>query len=105
MTNINVEPSNNELICMYKRAKTYEQRSLLGYMVKQGVANSNILCGAFNLLCDIQKCVGIYILVPCENPDVANMIANVAEDAILGKYDRYAFSNREIAKILKEIGG
>lgn len=105
MTNIIVEPNNNELVCMYKKASTFEQRALLGYIVKHGFANNNILCGAFNLLCDIQKCVGIYILVPCEDTETANMIVNVAESAILGTYNRYAFSNREITKILNEIKG
>ena len=105
MINITVMPKCNDLTVMYKRAKTQEQRALLGYIVKYGFTSNSILGGAFNLLCDIQNSKGIYNLIPYADIDVADRIVIIAENAILGEFNKYAFSKKEIAKILNEIKG
>ena len=91
---------------MYKKANTKTQRALLGYMVKSGLVTDHIWESAFNLLHEIEKCESknmIYILnIGCE-PDVATEIGNIAEQAKIGVYNKYAFSNWELAKILTQI--
>lgn len=105
MKHIIVEPAYNGIISMYKRSNTNAQRALLGYVVKSGLAADPILCGAFNTLCEVEQCIKenqLYIPVPCNDANIATEIYRVAENAMLGKYDRYSFSARDIHLILKE---
>lgn len=106
MRNILISPSSNGAHFMYLKANTKHQKALLGYMIKNGVASDPILGGAFNLLCEIEACElksMIYILNIACDPDVATEIGKIAERAKMGAYNKYAFSNWELAKILTQI--
>ena len=104
MTNIIIAPAINNVRFMYQKANTKAQKGLLGYMVKCGITADPILGGAFNLLSEVEKCNNrIYILNIACDPDVATEIGNVAERAKIGMYNKYAFSNRELARIMAQI--
>lgn len=88
---------------MYERASTPAQRALLGFIVKTGRTADPVYGGAFNLLCDIEDCNGIYILNPQVEGEVANEIGLIAEAAKCGVYKKYKLSNWTILKILMQI--
>ncbi len=88
----------------YRKANTKTQRALLGYIIKAGLADDPIYGGAFNLVREIESCVGIYVLETKELPGTAMEIIKIAENAILGLYDDFAFSEREINTIIAQLG-
>lgn len=106
MINIKIEARSNGTSFMFQNAETKAQRALLGYMVKSGLATDPILGGAFNVLCKIEECERnnvIYIFSLCCEHEVATEIATIAEKAKLGEYNKYAFSKRELSKILCQL--
>ena len=106
MTNIPVNNAVINLESMYEHAKTRAQRELLGYIVKYGHTYDTAHIGAFNALCEIERCMSskeVYILTPGEDINIANQIGDVIEQALQGAYRRYAFTRREIRNILREI--
>ena len=104
MKNIKVHQHYYDIQALYKKANTKTQRSLLGYMVKGGFASDPIYGGAFALVSEIEKYAGIYILGSKEDPKTTMQIIGIAEDAMLGKWDDLAFSEREINTILIQLG-
>ena len=88
----------------YRKANTKTQRSLLGYIIKAGLVDDPIYGGAFNLVREIESYVGIYVLETKERPEVAMEIIKIAEKAMLGMYDDFAFSEREINIIITQLG-
>ena len=89
---------------LYKKANTKSTRALLGYMAKGGFLRDPIYGGAFRLIREIEKCAGIYILQSNEQPKDAMEIIHIAEAVMLGMYDDFAFSEREIKTINIQFG-
>ena len=96
---------------LYKKANTKTQRALLGYMAKGGFIRDPIYGGAFRLLREMESYAGIYIIQSDESSKIAMEIIKIAESAMLGMWDDFAFSEREIKTIsiqfgnLQSIGG
>lgn len=89
---------------LYKKANTKNQRALLGYMAKGGFIRDPIYGGAFRLLREIEKHAGIYIVQTEEKPNIAMEIIKIAESTMLGMWDDFAFSEREIKSISQQFG-
>lgn len=89
---------------LYKKANTKTQRALLGYMAKGGFIRDPIYIGAFKLVREIESHAGIYVIQTEEKPKIAMEIIKIAESAILGMWDDFAFSEREIKSISQQFG-
>ena len=89
---------------LYKKAKTKSQRALLGYMAKGGFIRDPIYGGAFKLVREIESYAGIYVLQTEEKPKFATEIIRIAESAILGMWDDFAFSEKDIKNICQQFG-
>lgn len=98
----------NRLYCepysLYKKANTKSTRALLGYMAKGGFIRDPIYVGAFKLIREIESCDGIYVLETEEKPKVTMEIINIAESAMKGMWDDFAFTEREIKTISIQFG-
>ena len=98
----------NRLYCepqsLYKKANTKSQRALLGYMAKGGFIRDPMYVGAFRLVREIESCDGIYVLETEEKPKLAMEIINIAEAAMKGMWDDFAFTEREIKSISVQFG-
>lgn len=104
MTIIKVIAKSSDIRNLYKRAKTSPQRALLGYMAKTGVITDPIFCGAFNTLCRIEWCMDgdeIYHLYPIEDSITFTKIIDIAQSALNGEFDSFAFSAREVSNIIR----
>lgn len=104
MKTIKVIATTIDVPTLYKKANTPAQRALLGYMVKAGLVTDPIFCGAFNVLRSIEWCMDgdeIYRLYPIEDSVTVNKIIDIAQSALDGCLDSFAFSEREIDKIIK----
>lgn len=104
MTIINVNRLYCEPKSLYKKAKTKSQRALLGYMAKGGFICDPIYVGAFKLVREIESCDGIYFIQTEEKPKVTMEIINIAESAMKGMWDDFAFTEREIKTISIQFG-
>ena len=107
MKTIKVIATVNDVPTLYKKARTSAQRALLGYMAKTGVITSPIFCGAFNVLRSIEWCMEgdeIYSLYPMEDSVTVTEIINIAQSALDGNFDAFAFSAREVDNIVKYMG-
>ena len=89
---------------LYKKANTKTQRALLGYMYKEGYLRDPIYGGAFKLIKEIESYAGVYAIHTEEKPKVAEEIVYIAEAAMLGMWDDFAFSEREIKNISVQFG-
>ena len=89
---------------LYNKAETKAQRALLGYMIKGGYSRDAIYGGAFKLLREIERTTGIYCLDTQEPAKITMKIINIAESAMLGMWDDFAFSEREITNIKRQFG-
>jgi hypothetical protein len=104
MKTVEVKKVYYNIVSLYKKANTKSQRALLGYIVKAGHANNPVYGGAFNLVRDIESVAGIYALHSNEPNDTVTEIVHIAESAMLGMWDDFAFSEREISTILMQLG-
>lgn len=104
MRNIKVACVIYEPKALYQKAKSKNQRALLGYMVKAGFARDPIYGGAFRLITDVEHTAGLYYLESSEPHKVAMEIIRIAECAMAGMWDELAFSEREINHILHQLG-
>lgn len=107
MKTIKVIATVNDVPTLYKKARTSAQRALLGYMAKTGVITSPIFCGAFNVLRSIEWCMEgdeIYSLYPMEDSVTVAEIINIAQSALDGNFNAFAFSAREVDNIVKYMG-
>lgn len=89
---------------IYKKANTKTQRALLGYMAKGGFIRDPIYGGAFKLVKEIESHAGIYVIQTEENPKTTMEIIKIAEAAMLGMWDDFAFTEREIKTISQQFG-
>jgi len=101
---IEVKSVYYNIVSFYKKANTKTQRALLGYIIKGGHVSDPIYGGAFDLVREIEKCVGVYLLQSAENYETVEAIVHIAESAMLGMWDDFAFSEREINTILIQLG-
>lgn len=105
MKTIKVEATiYDDMRTIYKLAKTPAQRALLGYMAKAGMATDSIFGGAFKALRGIEWCMEgnvIYSLYPLEDSITHKKIIHIAQLALDGEFDSFAFSAREIESIIK----
>lgn len=104
MKTVKVVSATNDILIMYKRADTYAQRALLGYMVKTGEVANPIYGGAFNLLHGIEWCMEeevIYRLYPLDDSNTVKKIIDVAQSALDGEFHSFAFSVKEIDNIVR----
>lgn len=104
MKTIKVIATTTDVPTLYKRANTSAQRALLGYMAKTGVITNPVFCGAFNVLRSIEWCMEgyeIYNLYPIEDSATVSKIINIAQSALDGNFDSFAFSSREVDNIIK----
>lgn len=104
MKKISVRQNYYDIQALYKKANTKTQRALLGYMVKGGYASDPVYGGAFTLVREIESYAGIYILETTENSKTTKEIIHIAESAMAGLWDEFAFSEREINTILIQLG-
>ena len=93
-----------EPLSLYQKAQTKSQRALLGYMAKCGYLRDPIYGGAFKLVKAIEGYAGVYVLETEEDARTTMEIINIAEDVMLGKWDDFAFSEREINTIQIQFG-
>lgn len=104
MKTIKVISAVTDIRTLYKRARTSSQRALLGYMTKTGVVTDPILCGAFNVLRNIEWCMEgdeIYNLYPVEDSATVAKIVGIAQSALDGDFNSFSFSAREIDNIIR----
>lgn len=104
MKTIKVIANTMDVHTLYKRANTHAQRALLGYMVKAGLVTNPIFCGAFNVLRSIEWCMDgdeIYTLYPIEDSATVAKIIDIAQSALDGCFNSFAFSVRQIDNIIK----
>ena len=101
---INVSRLYCEPEVLYKKANTKTQRAILGYMALKGHLRDPIYCGAFKLIREIESNAGIYAIQTEEKPRVAEEIVRIAEAAMLGMWDDFAFTKREIKNISVQFG-
>lgn len=104
MKTINANRLYYEPETLYKKAKTKSQRALLGYMAKGGFLRDPIYGGAFRLLREMESYAGIYIIQTEEKPKVAMEIVRIAEAAMLGMWDDFAFTEKEVKNISIQFG-
>lgn len=104
MKTIKIVSTVTDVPVLYKRANTTAQRALLGYMAKTGVITNPVFCGAFNVLRSIEWCMEgeeIYNLYPMEDSATVTKIINIAQSALNGDFDSFAFSGREVDNIIR----
>jgi hypothetical protein len=103
MKEIKIHQMHYAIEALYSKAKTKSQRALLGYMVKGGHATDPIYGGAFRLVREIESFAGIYVLATDESFKDTTEIIRIAESAMSGLWDEFAFSEREISTILIQL--
>lgn len=104
MRTIKVQRVYYDISALYGKANTRTQRALLGYMVKGGYAQDPVYGGAFKLIKAIEANAGLYTLSTDEPPKTAMEIINIAESAMLGMWDEFSFTDREINSIMIKLG-
>lgn len=100
---IEVKSVYYNIVSLYKKANTKTQRALIGHIIKGGHVGDPLYGGAFNLVREIESTVEIYDLKCDEGPEVMEAIVDIAESAMLGMWDDWAFSEREIKIILMQL--
>jgi hypothetical protein len=104
MKTIKVVATVNDIRMMYKKANSFAQRALLGYMTKTGIATDTIFGGAFNLLHSVEWCMEgnvIYSIYPLEDAETTKKIIHVAQLALDGEFDDFSIKAKEIDNIIK----
>ena len=95
-----------EPLSLYQKVnvQSFSQRALLGYMNRNGYMRDPIYGGAFSLLREFESYVGIPLVIQKETDDkVAREIYEIANNAKLGRYDRFALSQNFIRETKHEL--
>lgn len=103
MKAIDVVKTKPNMRMMYRLANTQSQRALVGYIAKKGMTHNPIFGAAFNMLHNIELCMNksmIYAINPLEDIKTMNKIVGVVQSALDGKYDMFAFSQKEVNNII-----
>lgn len=104
MKNIKVTETKYDLKSMYRKATNLSERALLGYMLKAGLTNDVIFGGAFAVLCAVERCTGLYKLLPyCDSRESEKQILYIVECAMDGEWDDFAISQKEINHSLRRL--
>ena len=106
METIEIREVHWEPLSLYQKVnvQSFSQRALLGYMNRNGYLRDPIYGGAFNLLRDFENYVGIPIVTQgATDDDVAKEIYEIANNAKLGKYDRFALTQNFIRETKVEL--
>ena len=106
METIEIREVHWEPLSLYQKvnAQSFSQRALLGYMNRNGYLRDPIYGGAFSLLRDFESFVGIPIVIQREADDAtAKAIYEIANNAKLGKYDRFAITQGFIRETRVEL--
>lgn len=95
-----------EPLSLYQKVnvQSLSQRALLGYMNRNGYLRDPIYGGAFSLLREFESYVGIPLVIQRETDDeVSKEIYEIANNAKLGRYDRFALSQNFIRETKVEL--
>lgn len=106
METIEIREVHWEPLSLYQKVniQSFSQRALLGYMNRNGYLRDPIYGGAFSLLRDFENYVGIPIVIQKEmNDEVAKEIYEIANNAKLGQYDRFALTQGFIRETKLEL--
>lgn len=106
METIEIREVHWEPLSLYQKAnvQSLSQRALLGYMNKNGYLRDPIYGGAFSLLREFESYVGIPLVIQKETDDeIAKEIYEIANNAKLGRYDRFALSQSFIRETKHEL--
>lgn len=104
MKSIKVTEIQYDLKSMYRKANSLSERALLGFMLKAGLTDDVIFGGAFAVLCAVERCKGLYKLLPyCDSKENERKILYVVECALDGEWDDFAISQKEINYNLRRI--
>ena len=106
METIEIREVHWEPLSLYQKVnvQSFSQRALLGYMNRNGYLRDSIYGGAFSLLRDFENFVGIPIVTQqIADDDVAKEIYEIANNAKLGEYDRFALSQSFIRETKHEL--
>ena len=106
METIEIREVHWEPLSLYQKVnvQSLSQRALLGYMNRNGYLRDPIYGGAFSLLRDFESFMGIPIVTQRETDDATAMeIYEIANNAKLGKYDRFALSQSFIRETKLEL--
>lgn len=93
METIKIREVYYDPLSLYQKVntKSISQRALLGYMNRNGYLRDPIYGGAFSLLRDFESHAGIPIIVQMTHNDkVAKEIYEIANNAMLGRYNSFA---------------
>ena len=91
---------------LYRKANTSAQRALASYIVKAGMTNDSIFGGAFQFLCDVERCKAnniIYEVHSYVSNEEKNKISYVAQMALDGKFDCFMMKKSEMDAIVKAL--
>ena len=95
-----------EIRALYRKANTPSQRALVGYITKAGLTQDAIFGGAFKLLCDVERCMDnreIYTIQSYVEREMASKISHIAQLALDGHFDDFAYRKADIDSILKSL--
>ena len=95
-----------DIKALYHKAQTDAQRALLGYIVKTGLTNHPTFGGALTFLADVEKAKAdglIYTVESCVDATTEKNISHIAQLALNGGFNAFAFSKADIRAILKAL--
>lgn len=95
-----------DTLTLYKRANTYAQKALAGYIIHSGKTNDPMLGAAFHVLCGIERCNDtgeIYELFNLLSGAEKRNILSKVQDAMDGKFDKYGFSEATRKSMIKNL--
>jgi len=91
---------------LYRKANTPAQRALVGYIIKAGMTQDTIFGGAFQLLCDVERCMSnetIYTIHSYVDRETENKISYVAQLALDGKFDAFTLRKADMDAIVRNL--
>lgn len=95
-----------EINTLYHKANTPAQRALAGYIIKSGKTQDSIFGGAFQLLCDVERCMrneDIYMIHSYVDRKTESMISHVAQKALNGDFNAFVLRKADIEAIVKAL--
>ena len=106
MKKITMNYHGYDIKALYHKASTPAQRALLGYIIKAGLAEDTTFGGALAFLADVEKAKAnglIYTVESLVNHATEKNISHIAQLALDGGFDAFAFSKADIRAILKAL--
>lgn len=106
MKTIKLYDTTYDILTLYRKAKSPAQRALAGYIVKSGELHNPIFGGAFHFLRQVEAAMAteeIYDIMPFVDADTKKRIIYIAQLAIDGELDKFAFTERQIKDNIKHL--